>query len=365
MENRRVNKALETLQSEMTELHKVEQRLKAVFDSVADPVIAADLGQRLIFINRAAEGFFRLPADSVVGVPLKDAAKEPSLARQLMMAMREEKIGVPSEFSCPAKPSIHPRVYRGTASTIRDESDHRAGLVFVMHDVTRQRNIDRMKNEYLSRAVHDLQTPLTAIIGFSELLATQAPLPDDVHQEAVTVIHHRAEALSRTVDDILDMNRVQTGRDLVLDCQPADLGDVLREAVSCYKDRYEQHRFELQLDSASLQLSMDRRRMRQALSHLLDNCVKFSSSHGGTIAVCGKCTTDGYCVTVADEGIGMTIEQIDNAFEPFYCGDASHGLTGSGLGLSMVKHVVEAHGGRLSIESTAGRGTVVNLHLPA
>ena len=344
---------------------RVQERLDGILRSVADPLIVTDPQRQIVLLNRAAQALLEVVPDQAVGRRIEDVVADAALGRQLATALQPEKVGIKIEFPWPDRDSVRPRIYQGSTSSFCDKGGCRAGLILVMHEVTREREIERMKCEFVSRTAHELQTPLTAIIGFSELLVGPDALSEDVRQEGLTVIHERAEVLSRIVDDILDLNRVQAGRPLNLDCKTADLRALAHERVAAFRGRWDQYRFELQEDHAATQIVMDRHKMSQVLDNLLSNAVKFSSPEDPPVTVRGVRTSEGYLVSVADQGIGMSAEQVRHACEAFYCGDSPGASAGgTGLGLCLVKHIVEAHGGRVWIESALGQGTTVSLLLP-
>ena len=220
-----------------------------------------------------------------------------------------------------------------------------------------------MKREFVSTAGHELQTPLTAIVGFSELLLNQDDLPEETRRECLTFILEKGEALSALVDRLLDINRIDAGRPLVLNPEPFSARQLIDGAVACFSSD-EQSRCTVRLPAAEVTMRGDREKMTRTLENLISNALKFSSPEN-TVEISCELSPAGLRMAVHDQGVGMTPEQTERIFEAFYRGDSSNTSSGgAGLGMCLVKHVVEAHGGTVEIESAPGDGTLVTLMLP-
>jgi signal transduction histidine kinase len=233
--------------------------------------------------------------------------------------------------------------------------------------VTREREVERMKSAFLGMAAHELNTPLTTIIGYTELLASaDAPVKFSAEQarDCLNLIHHKALSLSRLVDDLLDISRIESGQPLAINRWDCCLNDVLHEVLDSFREQNGRHSFELLAPDEPLVLHIDCGRIQQVLLNLVSNAVKYSPA-GGTIRVVLE-TDDRFCrIVVADEGIGMTEEQLDHIFDRFYRADFSNtAVQGAGLGMNIARHIVEAHGGEIRVASQFGSGTQVTVELP-
>jgi len=270
------------------------------------------------------------------------------------------------DFELPGAEAKEPRVYHAHFSRL--ESDQQdAGVVLLIHDVTRERELERLKNAFLGMAAHELNTPLAAILGFSELLTSAdgvAPLSASQREEYLHLIHTKALELSRLVDDLLDISRVEAGQPLVLEYETVRLDELARDVLRPYQEKSPRHQFELHLATAQTQIVADPWRVRQVINNLVSNAVKYSPQ-GGVVKVALE-PADGRCrLTVADQGIGMTAEQVEHIFDRFYRADSSNtAVHGVGLGMSIVRHIILAHGGAITVESNPGHGTTVIVELP-
>ena len=263
-----------------------------------------------------------------------------------------------------------PREFRVTCKdgTVKDILFHVSVMgdqnVVAIHDMTGEREIDRMKREFIATAAHELNTPLTTIFGFSEILLEQNHLPAE-QKEYLAIIHEKAQALERIVDDLLDVGRIEAGRSVQLECSECRIQDTISAAVDCFRKEFPDWQFLLNWEAADdLTLSVDGARLCQVMDNLLSNAVKYSSTKR-QIRVQAMVDGDLFRLEVEDNGIGMTTEQLERIFERFYRVDLSNtAVSGLGLGMSIAKSIVEAHGGTIKVESELGAWTRVTFTLP-
>jgi len=231
------------------------------------------------------------------------------------------------------------------------------------------KEIDRIRNEFISSAAHELNTPVCAIMGYAELLLDRTMddrFDDEQKREFLGEIYERGETLSRFIEDLLDISRIESGQHLVLDRQPTNLPAFLDQQAAYFGTRYLQHHFRLEIPDTPTQpeLSFDRRRLRQVLDNLVSNAVKYSPPKT-RIVLQGREIDGGWEIQVADQGIGMTEEQSARVFDKFYRADSSDSaISGLGLGMSIARQIIEAHDGSIRVDSTPGQGTTVSVFLP-
>jgi signal transduction histidine kinase len=229
---------------------------------------------------------------------------------------------------------------------------------------------NRVKSEFLANMSHELRTPLNAIIGFSEILATEmmGPIGTAVYRDYANDIHNSGKHLLEIINDILEISRVEAGK-LSLREANLDVAEVVGRTVRLVRDRAAVAKLQLAVDVAQglPPLYADERLLKQSLLNLLTNAVKFSRAGGAIVVAVERDKEGGMVFAVRDSGIGIEAHNLDKVFRPFYQVDSSLARTqeGLGLGLPLVKSFVELHGGRVSIESEFGRGTIARLHFPA
>jgi len=263
-----------------------------------------------------------------------------------------------------------------TARPFRDVDGQLIGMVESFQDISLRKQaervlieMDNIKSEFISTAAHELNTPLSSMLGYTEFLRNPEKFggfTDEQKNEFIEEVHVNAEALSRIVADLLDISRIESGKPVPMDLQEEDFVAVLRKKVRSFSLHHSGRNFRLDLPSEIVQpmLVIDRHRINQALENLLSNAVKYSPEEQ-EIVITGRENMAGWEIRISDQGIGMSADQLKRIFEKFYRGDASNTATeGLGLGMCIAKQSIEAHGGSIRVESTEGKGTTVILNLP-
>ncbi len=239
-------------------------------------------------------------------------------------------------------------------------------IVVSMVDVTREREIDKMKSEFISTAAHELNTPLTVLMGYTELILTDetGQLKPETQTEYLEEIYAKGLALERIIDDLLDVGKIETGRSLHIERSHVQISKLLSDVCKDHQHETKKHSVQVELPGQNICLFADSGKLAQVLDNLLGNAIKYSPD-GGEIKVVGRIESDCLIVSISDPGIGMSEQQMNRAFEKFYRGDASDtAVPGLGLGMTIVKNIVEAHGGTIWIESAAKEGTKVTFKIP-
>lgn len=215
---------------------------------------------------------------------------------------------------------------------------------------------------FIADASHELRTPITALGNFVELL--QGPAADDqaAREEFLSESQKQVRRMEWIAGNLLDLSRMDAGL-IQLDLHPHDLGDLLEAAAGPFLPRAQEKGIRLVIDPPSppVNISCDRARMEMALGNLLDNALKFTPA-GGLVRLSGSSSEQGIRITVEDDGAGIETDDLPFIFERFYRGQAT--TDGSGLGLSIVKSIIQAHGGQVSIESQPGQGTRATIDFP-
>lgn len=229
------------------------------------------------------------------------------------------------------------------------------------------KNLDQLKSEFISTAAHELSTPLASIMGFTELLTDPemlAPFNEEKKKEFLQEVYDNSERLTKIVDDILDISRIEAGRSVPLDKQSTSTEVLLSKFVNRFKLKAK-HQLKLEIKAGTPETIMiDVHRINQVMENLLSNAIKYSPQKGSISIVT---ELEGlYCkVAVIDQGIGMSEQQVARIFDKFYRADASNtAIRGLGLGMSIVKQIIEEHSGKIWVESTPGKGTRVYFTLP-
>lgn len=252
-----------------------------------------------------------------------------------------------------------------TATPLYDGDGNPARVILNVVDITRFRQAEELKSTFISVVSHELKTPVALIKGYAETLRREdADWDRDTMHESLGVIAEEADHLTHLIDSLLEASRIQAGG---LRLEPTDvlLPRLSEKIVDGFRTQTDIHQFELDFDPAFPPVWGDPERLREVLSNLVSNAVKYSPE-GGTVWVGGRTDQTGVTVYVADQGIGIPPEEQARIFERFHRVESGlHRSTeGTGLGLYLVKAIVEAHGGRVWVESAPGRGSIFMFTLP-
>jgi signal transduction histidine kinase len=241
-----------------------------------------------------------------------------------------------------------------------------AGLVLVWTNVRRELKLSRLKSDFVANVSHELKTPLALIRLFAETLELGRVPTEDKKQQYHRIINKESRRLTQLINNILDFSRIEAGRKEYRFVR-TDLAAVVRDVVDAYRFQIEQHGFALALDVAEdlPEMELDPEALSQALINLLNNAIKYSPGEK-SIAVSARREGARVLVSVRDRGIGIPKGEQKRIFEKFYRVETSvvHTTKGSGLGLALVQHITEAHGGRVEVTSTPGEGSTFTLSLP-
>ncbi len=255
------------------------------------------------------------------------------------------------------------RIYRVHTLPIKNEhGDIFAGMAMTQ-DITAHKEVERLKDEVVSTVSHELRTPLTSVRGFAELML-ESEFPAEKRRQFLSIIHGETIRLTTLINDFLDLQRMESGRQ-VYHFEGLDLGELLRESLALFTRAGGKHSLCLETPGTLPPVQADRDRIRQVLANLLSNAMKFSPQ-GGEVAVGARQEGAHMVVWIADQGIGIPPEAIAKLFGKFFRVDnlETRNIGGTGLGLALVKRIVEAHQGRVWVESEVGRGSTFFFSLP-
>ncbi len=231
--------------------------------------------------------------------------------------------------------------------------------------VATERQLVHRRDEFISVAAHELRNPLTTILGFSELLRSNT-LTEVQRQRALTYINQESHRMDALMQDLLDVSRIHAGK-VPLRIEPMDIRATISQVVEPYRNRHSLHTFSLSVAPDIGMVLADRGKLLQVMGNLVDNAVKYSPK-GGPVAISAALTTDSSAVhvSVVDQGIGMKPQEISSLFNYFSRTKTGEdaGIKGTGLGLYIVRSLVEMMGGQISVSSEEGRGTAFTFSLP-
>jgi signal transduction histidine kinase len=329
-----------------------QHRMTAVLESVADAILLFDADARLLLLNPAGEKLFA-QSGAKPGQPLSRGCGHDALIELI-------------EETCAARKPLHgeitwpdQRVFAAQFAPIGE-----GGCVVNLHDVSYFKTLQRIKDEFISTASHDLKNPITSVLGYGEMLAKAGPL-NEMQTDFANRIHTAAEYMRQLVSDLLDLKKMDL--ETAPEKETVDLNHLISNITDEFRFQSEAKKQIFQFDEAENQpeLQGNRLQLQQALRNLVGNAIKYTPV-GGSISLDIKTSNDTAVICIKDTGYGIPEDELPFIFESFYrvrTGEIAN-IEGSGLGLAIVKSVVERHGGEIHAESKLGQGSCFTLTLP-
>jgi len=344
--------------------------LDSVMNSLVDGLILLDKRDRIVYVNPRAQEILDLPVLEGAGHTLDDldraigarVARPRRTLGQLRAALADPQ-STPSVELALTAPA--PRTVQARFFSIHEAGGGSLGLGILIRDITREKELDEMKSQLLSTVSHELRTPLASIKGFATtLLRDDVEWDDASRREFLSIIDQESDRLGELIGNLLDMSRIEAGT-LRIEPEPADLRPIIQATAAEFRMLSRAHDIEVDLPTALPAVLADPRRARQVLRNLVENAVKYSPD-GGPITITARVTSGEVQTSVADRGIGIEESQLAHIFDRFYQVDSAstRKVGGSGLGLSICQAIIEAHRGKLWVESRPGLGSTFHFTLP-
>ena len=263
-------------------------------------------------------------------------------------------------------PNGEVRYIKATAKVFFDDKGVPLSMLGTNRDVTEITLVDRMKSEFITTAAHELRTPLTVINGYTELLNMDVGTKDE-QREMLSAIHGHSQAMIYLLNDMLDIAKIEARAAGLYHMELQQIGPRLQKLTDTFITPDNHNKIKLEISPNLPEVKVDAAKIEQAVMNCLSNAYKFSPKRGEVTMRVKEVTHNKQrkvLIAIEDQGIGMTPEQLDRMFEKFYRADSSGAIPGTGLGMAIIKSIIEQHGGSIEIESKYGKGTKVMLYLP-
>ncbi len=360
----RVDFANAELHEANTRLNHEKARIETMVEQMASGVLATDAHDRIVLINRAAEGMLELRGAAVIGelvlAVVKDSRVADIFARPLSLeaGVHIEQLELPAESG---------KIVRVQLAFVEDR-EQQLGKCLVLTDVTHFVKLNRMRTDLISFVSHELNNPLSALQGFATLLTGAVEQLDAQSQSYFAYIERLVKRMQHLVVDFLNIARLDAGQALSLEWEVIDSGRLTSLAQSIFDlttHETRDHQVILDIPADLPPIRCDFSKIEGILTNLINNAIKFSPG-GGTVEVIARREADFVRIAVRDEGIGMSPEQRRHLFERFRRVHETGELRvhGTGVGLFLCKHLVEAHGGTIEVDSEPGQGSTFNFTMP-
>src|ERR1700730_5842663 len=337
---------------------------ETILGAMQDGLLVVDANRHVLLVNRTFRELFGL--DQIpVGAPVLDVIRKPELDRLIAEALHTGG----GRIIWPAVPDQHqklPRQMQLSAVPMKDDNNHTPGVVVLFHDITELKQADEIRREFVANVSHELRTPLSILRGYIETLRDDPHTSRDEMRRILEVMERHSRRLNLLVDDLLALAQLESGKS-DLQVSKVRVDDLFFTLARDWEKKLAEKNLHVVVDLAPdvRVISADPTRLQEILYNLLDNAVKYSSP-GAEIRLHAQRRDGQVALTVSDTGVGIGPDDLPRIFERFYRVDKARSseLRDTGLGLSIVKHIAQLHGGSVEAESEPGHGTTIRVLLP-
>jgi len=363
-----INEMSLQLQNKIEEISREKDYLQTLLRGIMEGVLVVDARGRILMVNNALRQLLSLPPHVEDRTPL-EIIRNAELERTLRQVLEDgENTILELTLPSPEGKTFEVNVVSISPSPegMVKEDEGRRGVIAVFHDITRLKELEKIRRDFVANVSHELRTPLTTIKGYAETLLEGA-LKEEVASQFVQVIKRHSDRLEKIVEDLLILSKIES-KEFQLRMESFSASDLIGDVLDFIKEPLNKKKISVSVDEIppTLLVYGDRQYLEQVFINILDNAIKYGHQRGRIIISGTERDQREVEISVKDDGIGIPKEDLLRVFERFYRVDKgrSHDLGGTGLGLSIVKHIVQAHGGRIWVESQLGEGSTFYFTLP-
>jgi len=340
-----------------------KKNTEAVIRSIAEGLVVVDAQGKVIMMNPAAEKLLDASKREKIGKPILQDLKD----EQLISLARPSSAEGNREIELNSSRDETKKILRSSTAVIENENGETVGMVSVLSDITKQKELDRLKENFIANVTHELRTPLIAIDKSITLLLSGEPgAIAPAQRQFLDIAERNLKRLANLINDLLDMSKLESGK-MVLSRKTASIEKIITDVVQSFQSWAGTKSITIvdKVQKGLPQVSIDSDRIIQVFNNLMGNAIKFTPN-GGVITLSGKQEGGNLYLSVADSGPGIAKDDLKKIFDKFYqTGQrAPTDIAGTGLGLSIAKEIIDLHGGTIWVESQEGKGTKFIFTLP-
>ena len=360
---RTMNDMAANLDERMQTIIRQRNEIEAVLSSMTEGVIAVNPDENIISVNQTAARMFHKEPSELLNRSVQETVRNPDFQRFVRISLLDENPREEDIFF-----HLKGEILLNTRSApLKNAGGERIGILIILNDVTRLRHLENMRRDFAANVSHEIKTPLTAIKGFTETLRTGALNNPEEAARFVEIIENHTNRLIAIIEDLMKLSVIeQNSGDKDISLTECRILPILSSAVLICRPKADEKEIRI-ISSCDRDLTarVNAALMEQAFVNLLDNAIKYSEP-GGSIEIEATKNDSEVAVAFIDHGIGIGREHLSRLFERFYRVDASRSrkLGGTGLGLAIVKHIVIANAGKITVESSPGKGSRFVIHIP-
>jgi two-component system phosphate regulon sensor histidine kinase PhoR len=364
-------KLVELVKERTEELAEEKELLAVTLSSMGDAVVAVDADNQIMLFNKAAEQLTgwkfeevrTRPVDEIIRFINEQTRQPVESPIDRVLESRQIESGTDHD-ALVAKFGPHRPVY-ATAGPIRRNDGSMTGIVMVLHDVSQQREIDRMKSDFINSVSHELRTPLTSIKAYAETMLYDKNMPEETKIEFLKIIDEESDRLTNLINGILEIGRIEAGT-IEITRKAVNMTPVISRAVADLEYLAGKKKITLKAEIAENlpELLGDENKIHSMVTNLVNNAIKFTPENG-QITVNAQVCRNELVIKVSDTGMGIPKEDLPKIFGRFYrVHRPGKQIQGTGLGLAIVKEIVIRHDGRIDVESEIEKGSTFTVYLP-
>jgi two-component system phosphate regulon sensor histidine kinase PhoR len=359
-----LNEMAQQLNARIDTIKEERSQIQAILSSMIEGVMAVNSAGKIVSINKAAADLLGVDVTNSRGRNVEEVVRNLQLQKYIKNTLEDK----PQSDTDSLILGDGERFLKLHGSSLTDDKGNRRGAVLVLYDITRTRQLEEVRRDFVANVSHELKTPVTSIKGFVETLLDESVSDPEQVRRFLTIIAKHADRLNAIIEDLLSLSRLEEDSEKRrLSFERTSIRPSLVSAIELSKVKAEEKHITVELScDKEITARINAVLIEQAVLNLIDNAIKYNQSNS-KIQVSARESGGEVLVAVSDQGCGIEKEHLDRIFERFYVVDKgrSRKLGGTGLGLSIVKHIAQVHGGYITVESKPGSGSVFTIYLPA